>query len=1051
MTATAFSIILKRNRIVALLLFAALQPGLCQKATAQVNFSCPLLTQQSLQNGSATVTSSTIDIGNTANIFDGNDATLARSAAINPFIITLSFTNAINLTAVRVIQSHGSGWFRLEAADNLADLNNQNGSYQLLHNMINTPDGTPVVQPAVTSRKVFRLTLQRVGGDNFVHLNDWTLTGTVSYTADALVATPASIGMRPGWEIWLNKPGTSQCPQIAAVTGAANNPVSNQCINWSVSDPALLELNTTTMKLRAIKAGTANLIATIGTAIVTIPVTITRLTATGEPDLSVRYIKRLPEINYVDNSANPALDGWPAAGQPVSWRAHVRNWSANTYNNVSYEWRKNGILIASGTSTFGPDEEKTMEITQNWAFQRDSLEFIIDAGNSIPELSEGNNMLKIYTNAISLNLYVEQSLYDYFHVHQHQLGTASNSWDDWAQLLHVKRWNLLFQNAIHPDAPNGVLDRIRIDSIVIVPDNALPLAGGLPSNNPNTADKTVDLQWGFNAAFLNGTFYSNHTANNDGNPFYYEGSLLHELGHARYLIDHYGMDLSTAQVNIREGSVNIAGSPLLPVIAWDVVYYNQSGGLMSGPYTGISPYEARALNRIAYHRALCGNMNAPCNIGVFANDLPANNFITLKDQTNTILSNACVELYRAVPANGGAYNKNFDDIPEVNFTADASGIINVGRNPFLNNSASPLRNPALMDIILRVEKDGRVGYKVVEATDFNMEYWRGNTVNASYQVTVNMLPCTDFAGSSCTCTPVVVTPPVITAGGPVSFCEGGNVLLSSSAGTGNQWYKNGTIINGATTTTLIVTETGTYTARVTINGNQSAASNAMVITVNPVPATPVITQNGNQLTSNAATGNQWYLNNNPVPGAVSPSFTPFTSGNYSVLVTANSCPSAFSNVIAITLTGTPDLTNSQFFSTTQLTPGATVEEVVVIRNVGPTVTTAPVSFTATAYSPLTGLTISQNTNPSVTIGFTTFTLDNANWTFNPASGNFTSNAGITILPGTTRFIGIRITRAAVPGAGANGSVTHTITLTPGTGGGENPTNNNSISNTILKN
>lgn len=169
---------------------------------------------------------------------------------------------------------------------------------------------------------------------------------------------------------------------------------------------------------------------------------------------------------------------------------------------------------------------------------------------------------------------------------------------------------------------------------------------------------------------------------------------------------------------------------------------------------------------------------------------------------------------------------------------------------------------------------------------------------------------------------------------------------------------------------------------------------------------------------------------------------------------ANGCPGAINppNTAVITVaTGTPDLTSSQLFTTTQITAGGIIDEVVAVRNVGTVVTSAPIVFNVTTYAPITGLTVTSNTNATVTIGFTTYTLDNLNWSFNAGTGIFTSNTGVFINPGQTRYIGVRISRGASPGQGANGSVNHTLTITNGTGGGETPASNNSISNTLLKN
>lgn len=155
----------------------------------------------------------------------------------------------------------------------------------------------------------------------------------------------------------------------------------------------------------------------------------------------------------------------------------------------------------------------------------------------------------------------------------------------------------------------------------------------------------------------------------------------------------------------------------------------------------------------------------------------------------------------------------------------------------------------------------------------------------------------------------------------------------------------------------------------------------------------------------------------------------------------------------LTVTGIPDLTASQLFTTTQVAAGGVIDEVVAIRNVGASPTTAASVFNVTTYTVLSGLTVTSNPNASVTIGFTTYPLDNANWTFNPATGEFTSNAGVFVQPGVpgVRYIGVRISRGAGGSAGANGIVNQTVTITNGTGGGETPTNNNTINNSLQKN
>ena len=76
--------------------------------------------------------------------------------------------------------------------------------------------------------------------------------------------------------------------------------------------------------------------------------------------------------------------------------------------------------------------------------------------------------------------------------------------------------------------------------------------------------------------------------------------------------------------------------------------------------------------------------------------------------------------------------------------------------------------------------------------------------------------------------------PTITAGGPVKFCQGGSVILTSSDGTSYLWS------NGAITKAITVTTSGNYSVQVTnLAGCQSLASTAETVTVNTLPTTSV--------------------------------------------------------------------------------------------------------------------------------------------------------------------------------------------------------------------
>ncbi|MFC5269460.1 T9SS type A sorting domain-containing protein [Adhaeribacter terreus] len=159
------------------------------------------------------------------------------------------------------------------------------------------------------------------------------------------------------------------------------------------------------------------------------------------------------------------------------------------------------------------------------------------------------------------------------------------------------------------------------------------------------------------------------------------------------------------------------------------------------------------------------------------------------------------------------------------------------------------------------------------------------------------------------------TPPApgINLTGTAAICSGDSAILTAnSAVTGATftWFNNGNLIQGATSANLIIKAAGSYTAVATANGCASPASVARVITIKQRPVAPIISKNGNLLTSSIATGNQWYKNGTAIPGAVAPTLNVSSNGAYTAKVTANGCASLASNTITIANTGINDEQNN---------------------------------------------------------------------------------------------------------------------------------------------
>ncbi len=97
---------------------------------------------------------------------------------------------------------------------------------------------------------------------------------------------------------------------------------------------------------------------------------------------------------------------------------------------------------------------------------------------------------------------------------------------------------------------------------------------------------------------------------------------------------------------------------------------------------------------------------------------------------------------------------------------------------------------------------------------------------------------------------------------------------------------------------------GTYTVTlVSSNTHGSSTAVSHTITVNPIPAVPTITDNGNVLTSSASSGNQWYASGGAIGGSTAQTYTASANSTYYVSVTNSYGCSSSSAPITISNTG----------------------------------------------------------------------------------------------------------------------------------------------------
>ncbi len=204
---------------------------------------------------------------------------------------------------------------------------------------------------------------------------------------------------------------------------------------------------------------------------------------------------------------------------------------------------------------------------------------------------------------------------------------------------------------------------------------------------------------------------------------------------------------------------------------------------------------------------------------------------------------------------------------------------------------------------------------LLTSSEFDSYVWSPNgettqTISAgatgSYSVTV-----TDENGCMGTSSPIDVTVfdnpiPEISANGPLQFCEGDSLVLTSTLAQSYSW-----IPNGETTQSITVFDEGTFSVMVVDSNGCSGTSDGTVVSffqVEPVTITadgPLTFCEGNDVVLTATTGDSYEWSPN---GETSQSITVSESGTYSVTVTdANGCEDS-SVSVEVTVFDTPEPT-----------------------------------------------------------------------------------------------------------------------------------------------
>lgn len=195
--------------------------------------------------------------------------------------------------------------------------------------------------------------------------------------------------------------------------------------------------------------------------------------------------------------------------------------------------------------------------------------------------------------------------------------------------------------------------------------------------------------------------------------------------------------------------------------------------------------------------------------------------------------------------------------------------------------------------------------------------------------------------------------PVITSGGPLTFCDGDSVVLTCNDTNAIQWYVDGNMLIGETGSSLSVNTSGDYSVIITNSTGCTAQSVVSSVIVNPNPPKPTFYVVGNTLNC-VLSGYmlQWYFQNNVLTGETGQTLNATQQGTYFVTATdsASGC-STVSDTILFTPVSATELVSQSF--TAMLSPNPAAGEVLL------TLTSAINSVTQIQIMEMTGKLILQ--------------------------------------------------------------------------------------------
>lgn len=193
-------------------------------------------------------------------------------------------------------------------------------------------------------------------------------------------------------------------------------------------------------------------------------------------DLTIGYIERLPrDVSvqgrlrledgvYVLDGPPPPASALPAAGTKTTFRVHVLNGGGARSGAAECLLTVGGAqLTKARIDPLNPGEAKVIEASWDWK-DGQKVKAEIKPLDQFEEIATWNNTLEVPCDAVGVTVLVNSELYEKFRRMRNLVDTFTV--EDWIR-YHMQVFNGLLAASVYPSSPQGVLERVRCDRIIV--------------------------------------------------------------------------------------------------------------------------------------------------------------------------------------------------------------------------------------------------------------------------------------------------------------------------------------------------------------------------------------------------------------------------------------------------------------------------------------------------------------------------------------------------------------------------------------------------------